>query len=152
MLKNEIKIMTSSGEKFKIEFDIKVTKLPSDWMNVFHVTANGDKSQYGDRIPAVFVYSDGKLYIHSAVDGNTMYEYTFEVELGKLYHIIIQHYKGLYGFGYWYEIIIDGEQKVKIENTQHWQSFSNVKFYASDQWYDPFSSEFGCIGKITISK
>ena len=137
------------GEIFKIEFDIKVTKLPSGWVNVFHVTANGENSQYGDRIPSFFVNPDGKLYFMSAISGDRNHIETFDFELEKMYQIVIQQFKE--SEIYWYEIVIDGESKVKIVNTQQ-RSFSNVKFYASDPWFDPFSSEFGCIGNITISK
>ena len=140
------------GEQFKIEFDIKITKRPNNlqWINVIHFTANGDHHAYGDRIPAVFICWDGKVYFFSAISGNHNHEETFDYELEQMYHIVIQQYKGL-NDDYWFEIVIDGDSKVKIQNTQQ-QSFSNVKFYASDPWFDPFSSEFGCIGNVTISK
>ena len=142
------------GEIFKIEFDIKVTKLPTEagikqWVNVFHFTINGDNSQYGDRIPSLFINKNGKFYFFTAISGNKNHEEKFDFELEKLHKIVIQQFQE--SEKYWYEIIMDGESKVKIENKQQ-QSFSSVKFYASDPWFEPFSSEFGCIGKITISK
>ena len=137
------------GEIFKIEFDIKVTKLPTSWMNVFHITINGNEGQYGDRIPSLFINKDGKFSSFTAISGSKNHEEKFDFELEKLHKIVIQQFQE--SEKYWYEIIMDGESKVKIENKQQ-QSFSSVKFYASDPWYEPFSSEFGCIGNIKISK
>ena len=140
------------GENFKIEFNIKITKQPGDYINVIHFTANGNGLVYGDRIPAVYIRG-GKVYFFSAINGNFNHNYQFDYQLKHMYHIIIKQYKGkgYNGLAYWFEIIIDGESKFKIQNTQQ-KSFPNVKFYASDPWYDPFSSEFGCFGNITISK
>ena len=138
------------GEIFKIEFDIKVTKLSTkEWMNVFHFTINENLNQYGDRIPTLFINKDGKFYSFTAISGDLSHVVKFDFELEKLHKVIIQQFKE--SEKYWYEIIMDGESKVKIENKQP-QSFSSVKFYASNPWYEPFSSEFGCIGNIKISK
>ena len=139
------------GEQFKIEFDIKITKLPTITRNVLHFTANDkDCCDNGNRIPAVYVLGD-KLKVISSISGNYNYEaVSFACVLEQMYHVIIQQYKGLTD-DYWFEIIIDDESKFKIQN-KFQRSFSNVKFYASNPWLDPFSSEFGSIGNITISK
>ena len=139
------------GEVFKIEFDIKVTKLPTTEqpINVFHITANGNYHQHGDRIPAIWIYRNGDFHISSSINGDLDHWNRFAFDLEKMYQIIIQQFKE--SDKYWYEIIIDSESKYKTENTQL-RSFPNVKFYASDPWYEPFSSDFGCVGNITISK
>ena len=136
------------GEIFKIEFDIRITKHSSALLNVIHFTANDNGAANGDRIPAVWVLGE-KLLFFSAISGDHNHQEKLDYELGQMHNIIIAQYKELNK--YWFQIIIDGESKVKIQNTQP-QSFSRVKLYASDPWFDPFSSEFGCIGNIKISK
>ena len=60
----------------------------------------------------------------------------------------IQQFKDSNG-KYFYEIVIDGESKFKIENTQA-QSFSDVKLYAGDPWYSPFYPYLGSFCNIKI--
>ena len=146
----EIQSFQNWGRLFTIDFDITVTK-PTyglwGWTNAFHFTANGNMENYGDRIPALYINSDGYFSICSAINGNLNYWENFDFELGKQYQITIKQFidKGIY----WYEIIIDGESRFKIENTQP-QSFSSVKLYASDPWYNSFSSDFGSICNFKI--
>ena len=143
------------GHVYTIQLDIKITYLPStlvtnlppDWLSVFQILERDNKAGI-DRKPAIFVnYNLKKLYFYYTVSG--VKELTVDIQLNKLYQIVIQQFKE--GKKYWFEIIIDGVSKVKIENTQP-KIFSNVKFYAGNPWYEPFSSEFGSISNIIISK
>ena len=148
----EIEAFQNWGRFFTIEFDIMVTKKTYGlygWTNVFHFTANGNYENYGDRIPALYINSNGYFQICSAINGNLNYWKNFDFELGKQYQITIKQFidKGIY----WYEIIIDGESRFKIENTQP-QSFSSVKLYTSDPWYNSFSSDLGSICNIRIQQ
>ena len=150
-MKNKmVKEFQNWGDVFKVEFAITVTKIPSvAYQNVFHFTTSGDYNVYGDRIPALWIANNlnkPEFFIASAVSGNRDLFKRFDIELGKQYQITIKQFKAS---GTWYEIIIDGESKYKIENTQP-QSFSSVKLYASDPWYNPFSSTFGSICDIKI--
>ena len=145
----ENQVFQNWGRLFTVEFDLTITNAGSGWTNVFHFTANVDQGHYGDRIPALWIHSAGYFHISSSFNGGNYYQ-NFDFELGKMYHIIIQQYKGLTD-DYWFEIIIDDESKFKIQN-KFQRSFSNVKFYASNPWLDPFSSEFGSIGNMTIGK
>ena len=134
---------------YSVEFDITVTNPGFGWTNVFHFTANGDQANYGDRIPALFINSDGYFHICSAVNDIVSYCESTAFELGKQYQITIRQFKS--GGTYWYEIIIDGESKIKIENTQP-QSFSSVKLYTSNPWYNHFSSDLGSICNVKIQQ
>ena len=66
------------GAAYTIQFDIKIanfpskleTNLPKGLLSVFHITANGDGALAGDRIPAIFLNQDQKLYFFSAVSGD----------------------------------------------------------------------------------
>ena len=72
------------GKEYKIEFAIKVDKLPTaNWTNVFHFTAHdSNNGQYGDRIPAVFIHRNGSFLVCSAVNDNNNFckDYKFELE------------------------------------------------------------------------
>ena len=136
------------GKLYTVEFEIIVVKNSgSGWTNVFHFTTDGNCCNNGQRIPALWIHSTGHFHITSAVNGNGNYWKNFDFVLGKMHHITIKQYE--VSGKYWYEIIIDGESKFKIENTQP-QSFSSVKLYTSDPWHNSFSSDMGsiCIDKI----
>ena len=131
------------GKEYKIEFAIKVDKLPTaNWTNVFHFIAHDNIiGQYGDHIPAVYIHKSGYFRVSSAVNK----DYNFK--LGKKYQATIQQFKKQ--GKYWYEIITDGES-YKIENEKP-KNFENVKLYASDPWYAPFSSDIGMIQNVKIT-
>ena len=134
------------GDWFKLEFSIKVTKIPTSvWTNVFHFTANGNINKYGDRIPALWINKGGFFTICSVVSGNKNYCKKLNFVLGKQYQVTIQQLKE--SGKYWYEIIIDHVSKLKIENSQA-KRFSSVKMYASDPWHNSFPSDLGSISNI----
>ena len=145
----EVQVFQNWGDVYKIEFCIKVAKWPAvEWTNVFHISETGNNCcNIGDRIPALFVNKNGFFYVCSAVDGNGDYCKKFHFEIGKQNQMTIQQLKE--NGEYWYEIIIDGASKFKIENKQP-KKFSNVKLYASDPWYNPFSSDLGNICNVNI--
>ena len=150
---NLVQVYPNWGDLFKIDFSIRVTKLPQEtWTNVFHFSADGDNFNYGDRIPGFWIYNVLNItqyfVISSAINGNSDYQQDFPIVLGKQYQMTIEQFKDSNG-KYFYEIVIDGESKFKIENTQA-QSFSNVKLYAGDPWYSPFSSDLGSFCDIKI--
>ena len=137
------------GKLYKIEFEITVTHQPvSAWTNVFHFTANAENSNYGDRIPAMYI-NINRFEISSAVDGIKNYVFYTSFELGRKYKFIIQQFKA--SGTYWYEIIKDGKSELKIQNTQP-QSFSNVKLYGSNPWVPSFFSSWGSICNVHIDQ
>ena len=136
------------GDVFSVDFAIGVTKLPSvNWTNVFHFTVNGDNADYGDRIPALWIHKDGYFRISFNINDNQYYHKDFEFVLGQKYHIILKQF--IEGEKYWYEVKINGESKYHTENTQP-QIYDDVKLYASDPWYEPFSSDLGQICNVKI--
>ena len=148
----ENQVFQNWGRLFTVEFDIIVTGFVPGWTNVFHFTAEGNYDNYGDRIPALYIdniNNQGYFHICSAINGNPNYWKNFDFDLGKQYQITIKQFieNGIY----WYEVIIDGESILKIENTQP-QSFSSVKLYTSDPWYNSFSSDLGSICNIRIQQ
>ena len=151
----EIQAFQNWGRFFTIDFDIMVTKTTygsGGWTNVFRFTANDINDhnldyKFGGRIPAFFINSHGFFHICSEIDDNPNYCQNFDFELGKQYQITIKQFMET-GID-WYEIIIDGESWFKKENTQP-KSFSSVKLYASDPWYNSFSSDLGSICNVKI--
>ena len=144
---------------YRVSFSIIVNKLPKKvWTNVFHFTngkGNGNYGVYGNRIPAVWVnnaygvYKNGFFHISSAVSGKTSYEKNYQFSLGKQYDITIQQLKQ--NGKYWFEILINGHSKLKVQNTTP-RKFSNVKEYISDPWTNPFTSDLGIVSNLEIEQ
>ena len=135
---------------YLVEFYITITKLPTAETNVFRFTSttnnyNGD----GDRIPIFSINNDGKFLFFSSVNNNFNHQINIDFELGKMYHVTIGQQIDNEDGKYWYEILIDGDSKLKIENKNH-RSYTNVKLYASDSFNDPFTSDFGSICHVKI--
>ena len=144
----------SWGKLYTVEFEIIPTNLPLHGVtNVFNFNAAGTVNQYGQgsygaRTPGLFIFQGG-FSICSAVNGNwnNCANDLIEIESGKHYQITIKQFKD--SEAYWYEIIINGESKLLIENKQP-QHFSSVKLYTSDPWHDSFSTDMGKICNFMI--
>ena len=136
------------GDVYTIEFSIIVSQIPEDiYRSVFYFTETNENSKVsGDKIPALFVTKGGqKIYIANS----NLKAFSFTFEQGKMYQMTIRHFKECEK--YWYEILVDGNSMFKMESTAP-ESSSNVKFYASDPWHDPFSSDVGSICNVKICK
>ena len=149
--------LPSVGLKYYVSFELLVTKhTPGDWRNVIHLTTGGNKGVYGYRVPGIWLSSDHKLHITSAVNGvdNFIYNYGKPVEENEWTRLEIQqifigskvdflhdfenHFK--LSFQYYYQITINGSLvKVWINNNP--QPFTNVMVYAADPWYQPVNGK-----------
>ena len=143
------------GKLFIVQFEITISNSGEGWINVFHFTADSNKAKYGDRIPALFIKRKtsseaGYFYIGSDISGEKSMAKYYDYELGKKYQITIKQFKDS-GNKYWYEIIINAQSIFKIENTAP-ESFPNVKVYASDPWYNSFSSNLGSVCNLKIQQ
>ena len=60
------------GPEFSLEFSIKVSSYPSSGMaNIFHFTSTGAECcQVGDRVPAIFLDSRGRLSVAFPLHGD----------------------------------------------------------------------------------
>ena len=69
------------GDAYTIQFDIKITNLPNNlvtnlpqgWLSIFHISASDNAVLYGDRIPAIFLSKNKRLYFYSAVSGDLLH-------------------------------------------------------------------------------
>ena len=144
------------GKLYSVEFEITISNSGEGWINVFHFTAgDSDNENYGDRISAMWIKRNsgseaGRFYIASAISGDKNLDKDYNYELGKKYQITIKQFKDS-GNKYWYEIIINAQSIFKIENTAP-ESFPNVKVYASDPWYNSFSSNLGSVCNLKIQQ
>ena len=137
------------GKYFSIQFDIVVKKLPkSTWLNVFHFTAGGNFEKLGDRIPGLWINKKGRFYFCTSLNNNKDLWKLIDFKLGQTYHVTIT--QSNISNKFWYEIKIDNETKLKIENSNP-QSWSKVYLYTSNPWVDAFTSEFGSICNLKIS-
>ena len=82
------------------------------------------------------------------VNDNNHNHNKFKIELGTLYHVVIHQIKDDDN-KYWFEIIIDGESKWKLENFIP-KTFSTINFYTSSPWYDSFTYEYGYVCYVNI--
>ena len=126
------------GDVYTIEFSIIVSQMPAEARSVFYFTETDS-----DRIPAVFV--NKKICIINT----NLKTFCFTFEQGKMYQMTIRHF--IECEKYWYEILVDGNSMFKMESTAP-KSSSNVNFYASDPWHEPFSSDVGSICNVKICK
>ena len=134
------------GDIYSIQFDIVVHTLPGEGVitNVFRFTATDeDDVGFGTRIPALFVKNDEKFHFRTSSGINSNIEFL----VGETYHVAIKQSK--IGTKYWYKIIINGEEEENVEN-KNAQSFSNVRFYASDDFYQSFTNQFGSVCNFKI--
>ena len=131
------------GPEYKIEFDITVKKVPSNWTNIVQFTIGGKQGQYGDRIPGVYlVPSNRRVLVCSGVNGLINHQFSFEYSLNQLVHIVVKQFKDA-GEKYKYEIEVDGSIVHSVENMLV-QQFTDVKFYACAPFDDAcFTNDIG---------
>ena len=139
------------GDVYQVEFYITVTNLPtSSQTNAFRFTSTtGNFGSDGDSIPALFIHNNGKFNFRSSVSNDFNYAKYIDFEKGQMYHVTIGQQIDNEVGEYWYEILIDGDSELKIENKNP-TSYNNVKLYTSDSFVDPFISDFGSICNVKI--
>ena len=136
---------------FRIEFDIMVSSVLKEiWTNVFHFTIGGNNHHYGDRIPAFWIKSNKKFCIFSAVNNDKDHRQDFDFDMNQEYHIVIRQFYKQCG-KYVYQIEIDGQIKHSVDNNNA-KVFENVKLYASDPWYTPFTSNYGLLKNLKVEQ
>ena len=90
---NYISTIGSFGPEYRVVVDIIVHSVGSGWQNIIHFTSSEvDCCSIGDRNPAIFYHSSGKLRIAGAVGSKTYY-FDLMIDLQKWYHIEIVQQK-----------------------------------------------------------
>ena len=93
---------TNIGKQYHVQFEFYIDEFgsfgsswPSDNKNIFHNTASGgDGSKLGDRLPALFLYNDGRIYFTTAIGEDPNY-YFFSVEkvVSKQWNKVVMYQK-----------------------------------------------------------
>ena len=123
---------------WKLSFTLNPFGTVKGWSNILHGTIGKDNGRNGDRIPGIWFYSQStKLHICSSVNGNMDYCYnSAPIPLHKNNLIQIQQVQLESNHQYYYQIFINDKRVLNILNKVP-LTFKNVKYYASDPWYNP---------------
>ena len=122
------------------------------WSNILHATIGKNDQRYGDRTPGIwFIPKTTKLHICSAVNGKLSYWVdTHAIPLHKNSLIRIEQSQSRENHQYYYQIFINEKRVCNILNKNP-QSFNNVKYYASDPWFEPAHATISNF-KLTVFK
>ena len=126
-------------KEFDVKLEINVNNFPNSWVNVFHMTIGGNGDVYGNRIPALFGNGGSNPYLHvcSAINGQSNYCKNFYISTNTWITVRISQRRRMNGT-YVYEYVINNKLVDSVINNQP-AEFKNVKVFASDPWYPPFS-------------
>lgn len=140
MTKNRLlAVFPRLGKEWIVSFTLRLTSLSasSKLCSIIHVTQNGDKN-YGDRIPAVFLFSKNEpafksIRIITSRDGeNPFLGHPPVPEVNESMNIEI-HQRYFKKEKYRVFAMINGEE-FKSANNQDARQFEKVKVYAGSPW------------------
>ena len=135
---------------WEVSFKINPSAIHGGWSNIIHATIGRDLGRHGDRTPGIwFLPGTTRMHICSTVNGNLNYCYnTAALPLNKQSTVTVKQVQLPKNHQYYYQIYIDGKKVHEILNESP-QIFKNVKYYASDPWYNPAKAFFADFKLIT---
>ena len=151
---NKIGVLKNFGMNFVMTFKLFISKLDTDieWANILHFTIGDDSTNYGDRIPGIWLSSGARFFVSSAINGYKDYNkhmdldvaenewYDFEISQlstddGK---VIITKYVIYFSYPFIFQHVFS----CKIDDTVYWtienenpMNFEDVIMYIGDPWY-----------------
>jgi len=127
---NLVATLPSWGEYFEVSLQIWVESHKPGVSELLRFTSTDkDCCSVGDRIPAIFVHSDGYIHVTSQVGTNGNYYKNFNIKLKTWIKVDIKQYPDGNGKAI-YEVIVDGKSAVKAENSEP-TIYENVKVWAA---------------------
>ncbi|XP_065680935.1 uncharacterized protein LOC136094806 isoform X7 [Hydra vulgaris] len=132
---NLIATLPSLEKTYLVSFKIKPNLFSPGYKNIIHLTTGGDASDYGFRIPSVYLYDTGKLSIWYATNWYSTSEYIVPQSLSLNEWTSIRISQDRYNSIYFFRIYINGTLMIDIKNSFPY-SFKNVKVYCADPWYE----------------
>jgi len=126
-------------KEWVVEFCFKPTNFNyGDWTNIIQMTIGGRHGSYGDRTPGVFYHptqlGPSQLYFASAVNNNPNFSHNLPApSVGKWTKIRVSQ-ELLNTNKLMYRVIIDGVEKINVEN-KNTGLFQNVKVFAANPWH-----------------
>ena len=135
---NVIKTVKDLPRGWKISFKLFPFAIVGGFSSVLHATIGNDVGRHGDRIPGIWSYPDKRLYICSSVNGNANLCIFTKTALPLFNHstVVVQQIQSPGNDQYYYQVDINGNRIYDTLNQQP-MIFNNVKYYASDPWYNP---------------
>ncbi|XP_047144500.1 uncharacterized protein LOC105845954 isoform X2 [Hydra vulgaris] len=118
---------------YSVSFLFKPSFLPTVDTNIVHLTNKNSFSNYGERIPGVWFFTSGIIFVSSAVNGDGDYKFmTNPIPLNVWSSIQVSQTEtnGIY----LYSIYLNGTNIFKIVNSKT-QVFTNVFVYNGDPEY-----------------
>ena len=127
---------------YTVRFEFNPTSFQSGWTNIIHLTSTGGNCcKYGDRVPGVWFWSSStnaqknRFHICSAVNGNGNFCYNSAVSVPRGQWTTVEITQRPEGAYYRYEVRVGNVLIGSVINKQA-KVFTNVKAYASDNWYN----------------
>ena len=122
-------------KEFEVKLEINVLSFPNSYVSIFHMTLGNDF----ERIPALWGNGGSNPYFHvcSAINGDNNYCKNFNIPTNTWMEFKLSQ-KKLTDGSYIFEYVLDNNIIDSVVNNQA-ADFTDVKVYASDPWYPPFS-------------
>ena len=136
-----LKTIPKFSYTYSVTFDFKPKAFQKGWTNVIHLTTGGNRGKHGERIPSVWFFSssstatENKVRICSSVNNDVNYclDSGVFIPRGKWTSFSITQVRE--GTSYRYTVNVGGVQLGSVINKEP-REFSNVKVYASDDWFE----------------
>jgi len=128
--------LPSLEKEWKVSLDVKLAKKTGGWTSILHATNRHNCCSRGDRIPAIFVFSNSyRLHMTTQLgwSGNSGYNNIF-LKQNQYTNMVMQQIKDNNG-AYRYQIITDGTTRYNVTQSRP-STYTNVKYYLSDPWHN----------------
>ena len=122
------------GKTFQVAFELRIRSFKADWTELLRFTSTENRGgSPGDRIPAVFLHSDGIMAVRTqGQTGEGAFGKNFNVNLRTWIKVEMKQYP--VENEWFFEVIIDGSSVWKVKNSSP-TLLNDVKVYAArDQW------------------
>ena len=133
------------AKEWKLSFEFKANRVKTGFQQVLHMTTGGKGAgrgaKYGDRTPAIWIWTPKGFLISSSVRGRTSYAKYFKspswwTRVISRQWVKIEVGQKLVASQMIYSISINGENALSVKNSAP-SEFKNVKVFSSSPWYNP---------------
>ena len=133
------------AKEWKLSFEFKANRVKTGFQQVLHMTTGGKgagrAAKYGDRTPAIWIWTPKGFLISSSVGGRTSYAKYFKrpswwTRVLSRQWVKIEVGQELVASQMIYSISINGENALSVKNKAP-SEFQNVKVFSSSPWYNP---------------
>ncbi|XP_066915488.1 uncharacterized protein [Clytia hemisphaerica] len=132
------KLLTTLPEltkEWKVSMDVKLKSKKGGWTNIIHATTGHNCCHRGQRVPAIFVFSNQyRSHICSPLGGYGNHNYNDIYFPQNQYTNVVMQQKKFNG-QYRYQIFQNNAIRHNVTQTKP-EVFKNVKYYISDPWHN----------------